>query len=317
MASRNVGSLGQDDVPETVGDMAARTIAAKCAAMGIVTPVAVDAFAAGCRRISGPAMAGRTDQPLMAPGQRKAGRPVVIERPGSPVIDGVTRLALGWSAQRSLMMRIRMAIGAGSPGSGKAVVGMARHAFAGRMSAQQRKAGELMVEAHLRGPILAIVAGAAFRAEIAGVSIVFAVAVDALARQVLLYCWCGVAGLAGRCGVGAEQREVGHGVMIEINLLPVGFRVAARAILAVAAFVGVVHLVAADAGDRRAGLTRRLTVATLAGRLAVGAAQWELGHGIMVEPDLRPSAHGVAVLAFGPVSPFVGVVRCMAGIAPA
>ena len=83
------GSLGQDDVPETVGDMAARTIAAKCAAMGIVTPVAVDALAAGARRIGRPAMAGRTDQPLMAPGQRKAGRPVMIERPGGPVVDCV------------------------------------------------------------------------------------------------------------------------------------------------------------------------------------------------------------------------------------
>lgn len=215
------------------------------------------------------------------------------------------------------MMRVRVAIGTGSPGCGKAVVGMARYTFAGRMSAQQRKAGELMVEAHLRGPILAIVAGAAFRAEIAGMGIVVAVAVDALAGQVLLYCRCGMTGLAGRCGVGAEQRKTGHGVMIEINLLPVGFRVAARAILAIAAFVGVVHPVAADAGDRWAGLTWRFAVAALAGRLPVGAAQWKLGHGIMVEPDLRPSAHGVAILAFGPVGPLVGVVRSMAGIAPA
>lgn len=117
--------------------------------------------------------------------------------------------------------------------------------------------------------------------------------------------------------MGPEQGELGHRVVIEIDFLPVAFGMAARAIFAVAAFVGIVLGMASIAGQRRAGLAWRLDMAAFARRLPMRAAQGKFGHRIVIEPDLRPDPGGVAVLAFDAIGTVVGIVSRMTGIAPA
>lgn len=168
------------DFAETAGHMAPRAILAKAAAMGIVALVAIDALATLPGRITRAGVAGRADQPFVPSGQGKAGRLVVIERPGLPTGVVVACLARRGRAQRAGVVRVLMAGGAGGALGGKALVGMAGGTGQAGVLAQQGKAGKIVIEAHLPGPAIGIVAARAIGAQPSGVGIVLGMARSAI-----------------------------------------------------------------------------------------------------------------------------------------
>lgn len=85
--------MPHDDLTEIVRYMTDCAIVAVLPAVGIIAAVTVDALAAGFGRIPGPAVAGRTDQSLVAAGKREFGLGIMIERPGLPIEGIVTSLA--------------------------------------------------------------------------------------------------------------------------------------------------------------------------------------------------------------------------------
>lgn len=68
--------------------MAPCTVIAKTAPVPVITAMTADTGVRCLRRIAGPGMAGRTNQPLMPPGQRETGCRVMVEPP-CPPIDAV------------------------------------------------------------------------------------------------------------------------------------------------------------------------------------------------------------------------------------
>lgn len=65
--------------------MAPRTVIAKAATVPIITAVTADTGAGGLRRITGTAVARRTNQPLMPPGQGETGRTIMVKPPRPPI----------------------------------------------------------------------------------------------------------------------------------------------------------------------------------------------------------------------------------------
>lgn len=131
---------------------------------------------------------------------------------------------------------------------GETLVRMALGACDGRMFAQQREAGQGMIEGDLFLPADRIVATLARCAELAFVDIVIRVAARTAYRQfddawrLLVTC------AAGKRLVRAAQGKTGHRVVIEACLLPVAAVVAARALGAIAAFVDIILDVAGHTG---------------------------------------------------------------------
>ena len=143
--------------------------------------------------------------------------PIMIKPPGLPVSGGVTGLALRRSAKRALVVIVGMAGRTGRSLDREGLVGMAAGAGHLGMFAQQREAGQVMIEPNLDQPASGAVTASAFGAESGLVDIVLEVARRTLAVQLELAGWPGVACLAPRGGVLVGQRESGHRVVIEVD----------------------------------------------------------------------------------------------------
>ena len=109
MRSRLAATAIDQDFPETCGHMALGTILAESTAMHVVALVAAAALRANFGGVTGPVVAGGTNQPAMPSCQREIGRAVMIEIPRFPVVGIVTVLALRRCAQRPAMMIVLMA----------------------------------------------------------------------------------------------------------------------------------------------------------------------------------------------------------------
>ena len=295
--------------------MAALAVVAEFAAMDIVAAVAIGADRTEFGRIAGARVARSADQPLVLAGEREAGLGVVIETPRLPVTCRVAIAAFGGRAEPALVMFVDMAIGALRPLDRKGLVSVAIGAFQRRVLAQQWEAGQRVVEADVGRPVVGIVAAAARRAELGLVDVVLIMAGRALRYQLHLVRGLDMAILAARLRVFPQQREAGHGGVVEFHRLPIGFGMAARAIGPVAALVAVVFLVTAEAGGRRGGNLRRLGMAAFAARLTVRAAQGEVGKPVVIELDARPALRNMAIRALRPVCALVAVVLLVAAVA--
>lgn len=93
---------------KAAGIMAALTILAEAAVVDVIATMAGNALSRQLARIAGPRMACRADQTLVLAGQGKAGLCVMIESPDLPVDRVMAILAVGWRAQRSLVVLVLM-----------------------------------------------------------------------------------------------------------------------------------------------------------------------------------------------------------------
>lgn len=117
-------------------------------------------------------MAGRTDESLVLSRQGEASRNIMIETPNLPATDSMAARATGRCAKRSGMVFVRVAGFAGHALGGKALVFMASSARQRGMFAQEREAGERMIERHVFLPADCIVATCAVGSELAFVNII-------------------------------------------------------------------------------------------------------------------------------------------------
>lgn len=295
--------------------MTALTVVAEPAPMDVVAAMTIAAAGAEFGRIARPGVAGRANEPLVLSGQCEAGLGIVVEAPHLPIGGVVAIAAFGWRTQCSLMMRILVAIGASRARRGESLVLVTRLAFDLRMLAEKRERSQRMVETDIGFPVVGIVTAPARRAQFRPVYVVFVMTGGTLRDQFDLVRSFHMAILAASRRVFAQQREVGHRVVVEIDFLPIVFGVASGAIGAVAALVSVVFLVASDTSGRRRGDLGRLHVAALAGRAAMRAAQRKLGHSVMVEFDPVPRPRDVAIAALRSVFSLVGIVVLVAAVA--
>ena len=141
--------------------MTARAVLAELTAVLVVAAVTIDALPADLGRVARAAMAGRADQPVMPAGQREARRGIVIEIPRLPAHRVVAAHASGRRPQSALVVIVDMAIGAGQALGDKAFVGVAGDALRGGVLADQREAGQRMVEGNADLPVIAVMAGTA------------------------------------------------------------------------------------------------------------------------------------------------------------
>jgi len=190
-------------------------------------------------------------------------------------------------------------------------------AFQRRVLSQQREARQFVIEAHIALPVAALVATATLRAELARMHVILLVTRSAFGRELELIGRARMAGFAFCQRVLSGEGKAGQRVMVEIDLLPAAFGVAAPAVLPATAFVRVLRLMAAETGCRRLHKLGRLLVAGLAGGLAMGALEREIGHPVMVEADLVPRTRRVAGFALGTVPALMGIVLRMTGEAAA
>ena len=122
-----------------------------------------------------------------------------------------------------------------------------------------------------------------------------------------------MAALAADAGMLAGQGEARHCAVVEADLLPPAFHMAARAILAVRALVYIIRRMAAKACGRWLCALRRLLVAGGASGKTVSALQRETRHAIMIETGLLPRRGIMAGSAIGPAAALVRVIARMTG----
>ena len=122
-----------------------------------------------------------------------------------------------------------------------------------------------------------------------------------------------VAFLARDDGVTPNQRESRY-VVIEGHLpAPPSFLVALLAARAELGFVGVILLVAGDAGCCELVAIEVSGVTGIAFDLRVRASQRELGHSVVIEFNRLPLGRGVARFALGAIPGGVSILQAMAG----
>lgn len=180
------------------------------------------------------------------------------------------------------------------------------------MQAIERQAGEVMIEADLLVPAIDLVTAIALLAQVAAVDIVCLVTVNAVTHRRIFFYATGVAGIAGRIGVRAAQREFGLFVMIETVLAPAVAVVAILAAFAITLFVDVIGAVTAKAGAGEfigclAGLVTGRT-----GGIFMRTFQPEIGF-VMIVPGFFPFLAVVTAIAFVAIALEVDIVTAMTG----
>lgn len=224
----------------------------------------------------------------MPAGESEAGPLVVVESPDLPIHCVVTAAAARRPAQPALMVFVFMARRAAYALGGKALVGMAAGACDLGVLAQQGKARERVIETDIGFPTAAAVALSALVSELPGMDIVLRMASGTFHGELQFPRRANVAAFAADSGMFPGQGKARHAVVVEADLFPAAFGMAARAIPAVSALVHIVRGMTAITGNRRFGALRRLLVAGGASGKAVSALQRETSHAIMVKTRLLP-----------------------------
>src|SRR5581483_1247245 len=287
--------------------VAAVALLAETAVVDVVAFVTADA----CRRQGNfrghrSLMACLAMQSAVAAVELEMRAPVVIEVPRFPRARVMALLAL--RSECPLVLVVLLVTGDAARGSVlERRRRMALFALDLDVRAEQRKAREAVVEARVLPRAFAM-AALALVALLALVLVVFPVAGDAGARELVAVEVAGMAAVALHRGVFAAQRISGVAVVVEQQRAPVLLAVTGRAFFAVARLVHVVLLVARDAGRRKLLFIKKPGVAAFALREAMFAAQRILGIAVVIEQDDFPVFVGVATLALGPELGLVRVV---------
>ncbi len=236
----------------------------------------------------------------------------MVERPGRPVNGVVAVTAFDRIAKRALMVLVPVARSTAGTFRLVSSIGMAIRTGQLRVFTQKRKTCEVVIEANLGDPILAVVAAAAIRSQTPGVDIVLGMARAAFEGQFHLVGRLDMAGLAFGQGMLSAQQEAGHRVVVEVDFAPARFSVATFAICAVAPLMLVVLHVAIETGPTRFQHLHLRLVTRAAACRPVRPAQGKIGQPVMLEPYAGPSARVVASGAFGADGPLMHVILGMA-----
>jgi len=242
--------------------------------------------------------------------QHKGGMAGVIELAEAPVAGVVAAFAI--HSQRAFVGIVAgMAAIAGVLGIAVQRGGMALVASHHAMRAQQHECDLVVVE--VRGlPCRFVVTRGAGVAQLALVRIVLAMTARAIRGQFLGVDVAGVAGLALGVAMGATQWEFRLGVVIETVALPVVAAMAIAARFAIAALVGVILAMAADALAAAVAEMFGIGMAAATLRRSVLAGQHEF-RARMVETRRRlPTLRPMAALACGAERVAMAIVLAMA-----
>lgn len=189
---------------------------------------------------------------------------------------------------------------------------MAVFAWHGGMQADQRKAGELVIERDALAPGRRLVAKPAAAAQLPAVRILSRVA--PLAR----HGWLGtvkgrcVAAFASHLGMRADKCEPRRRVMIEIRFLPCLLRVAGLAFLSIAPRMLVFTAVARDAGAGKP-LVAFLDMARRTRDTSVGSNERKSGLAVIEAANFSPA---LLVVAASTIVAQVAFVRIGCFVAP-
>lgn len=244
--------------------------------------------------------------------QRIAGQLAMIKSACLPVVAVVAALTVLAKATFMFVVFL-MAAEAGGFGVRKQLCRMTLLAAELAVRAGQGELGFAMIERQSL-PIVCPVAGLALVAQLALVNIIAFVAADTGIRQRVAD-GTGMATLASRAGVFAEQGKARYGSVIEAAFLPVFSLMAAGAIVTQLALVGIVFAMATDAALRQLWLASG-RVATFAFCTQVFAGEREPGQAV-IKFAVLPLDFAVAVLALQAERTFVMVIRAMAAFTAA
>ena len=159
--------------------------------------------------------------------QRKSSTPLMIEIPQRP---GASAVAVRAVRAESRLVRVILGV-AGRAFAGRAAIVfvlMAGVALGRAMRTHQGEARLVVIEPD-RGPAILGMTLATRAAQLALVRIVLAVALDAIANRVAMHDSGGMAGIALRLAMLAEQLERRISIVLEAALLPIGCSVAVGA----------------------------------------------------------------------------------------
>lgn len=249
--------------------------------------------------------------------ERKAGLPIMIKTPCRPIGAVVARLARRRCPQCACVMRIFMAGRAGHPFCRKTLVRMAGAALLLGVFAQQGKARQRVIKADIHRPTRSIMAALTITAQLPRMGIILGVARATLAGQLDLIGRLNMACFAAHLGMFADQREIRHAIMVEVDGFPSRCRMASTAIRAISALMDVIRFMAVCTGGRGLDGLCRLLVTGRAGGRAMRAAQRKSRNRIVIETDLLPITGGMAGGALSAILTFMGIFFCMAGRAGA
>lgn len=245
--------------------------------------------------------------------QREVGLALVVEPPEAPTIRVVAASAI--LAER-LFVNVFLSVTGpafGVAGTKRRIL-VAGFAGGGRVETEQRKARQVMFEAHPSGEGHFVVAVRAVRPEASGVHVIGTVAVDAVRSLVFpAIGGLGVTGVAGRSGVGPAEREIGLFSVIELRWTPGRRAVASPAVGPKTPRVKIVLGMAAAAVLGQRPLARGFDVATCAVDFAVDPVEREAALCKMVERALIPGRGRMAVRAVRSEAPRMAVIDRVAG----
>ena len=221
-------------------------VIAKATRVRIVAVVAGVAVVANtCRFARCIEVAAITGNGGMSAYERKPCLPTVIEIPCAP-IPGIVAVITLLAESCTMHIVIDMTRYAGAVGvmkSGCLVTAVARHQ---RMTADQRKACNVVIEPQFGGPARRYMAAGAPITELAHVHVIRGMAFSTISGQRSVEVFR-MATRAAELTMAVRQRKTGLGQMIEQHGVPVEIVVAASAVSAKATCVGVVSRVAAVA----------------------------------------------------------------------
>ena len=122
-----------------------------------------------------------------------------------------------------------------------------------------------------------------------------------------------VAGFAGSDAVNADERETGQIVFEKHAHVPAALVMAIGTILTLLSLVNIDRPVAVDTGSIRQSIHRRGTVTGITHEILMQSLEGKLGVLFMIEFDLFPTLHIVAVLTLLAVATLMLIILCMTG----
>lgn len=246
--------------------------------------------------------------------EREAGLCVVVEQPLLPV-DRVMAQCTIFAEAPLVGVTLTVATDAVLGRIAEHVRRVALAAVGFRVPAEQREAGEIVVEEDVVLPRRLAVAVETLRALRTFVGIVVLVAGEAIPLQLRIIDRLDMTRGAFGFAVRADQRVARILAVVEAHFRPTAAGVAGFAALAEMPVVIVILAMAGDAGHVELVGERVLAVAALATLLGVLAVEHEIRIAIVIEARIVPAPRAVAVAAFIAAAAIVRIVFCMTVVA--
>jgi len=238
--------LSAHRLSERARGMAPLAGAPKCAVMGIIPAVA--GVAVFCQddlgHIPG-GVAGDAQQVAMRASQGILRLPIVIEAPPRPTIGVVARRTI--ASQASLVMLVSVTLDASQRRIFELLRAMTLLAWRDGVAADQREAGDIVIECDLLAPASFSMALFTAGAELPFVRVVLSVARFAAGCQLVTVKIARVASVALHFRMLPAQRILGRLVVIEAHRLPFARIVAGLALRTISSRVDILQPMTADA----------------------------------------------------------------------